>query len=75
MNTRFPTPWGMRLVIALYQALWILLLPAFLVFLWQRGKREPLYRQHWGERWGVVPTALQNPLWVHSASMGAFRGA
>ena len=75
MNTRFPTPWGMRLAIALYQALWILLLPAFLVFLWQRGKREPLYRQHWGERWGVVPTALQNPLWVHSASMGEFRGA
>lgn len=75
MNSRFPSSWGMRLLIALYRALWILLLPVFLVFLWRRGQREPLYRQHWAERWGVVPTTLQNPIWVHSASMGEFRGA
>ncbi len=65
----------MRLSIGMYQALWVLLLPVFLVFLWQRGKREPLYRQFWAERWGVVPTRLKNPIWVHSASMGEFRGA
>ncbi len=65
----------MRLAIGVYQALWVVLLPVFLLFLWQRGKREPLYRQFWGERWGVVPTLLQNPIWVHSASMGEIRGA
>jgi 3-deoxy-D-manno-octulosonic-acid transferase len=75
MNSRFPSTWGMRLAIALYQVLWILLLPVFLVFMWQRGKREPLYRQFWSERWGVVKTDLKNPIWVHSASMGEIRGA
>ncbi len=75
MNSRFPTTWGMRLAIGIYQALWVLLLPVFLLFLWQRGKREPLYRQFWAERWGIVPTRLKKPIWVHSASMGEIRGA
>ena len=65
----------MRLAIGVYQALWVVLLPVFLLFLWQRGKREPLYRQFWAERWGIVPTRLKNPIWVHSASMGEIRGA
>ena len=75
MNSRFPTTWGMRLAVGLYQTLWVLLLPAFLAFLWQRGKKEPLYRSFWAERWGIVPTRLKNPIWVHSASMGEIRGA
>ena len=75
MNSRFPTTWGMRLALGLYQALWVLLLPAFLIFLWQRGKKEPLYRSFWPERWGMVSTRLKNPIWVHSASMGEIRGA
>lgn len=75
MKTRFPPTWGMRLAIALYQAVWVVALPAFLAFLWQRGRREPLYRQFWAERWGQVTTALKNPIWVHSASMGEIRGA
>jgi len=65
----------MRLLIALYELLWHLLLPLVLLFLWRRGQREPLYRQFWGERWGRTRTALQRPLWVHSASMGEMRGA
>lgn len=75
MNSRLPTTWGMRLAMGLYQVLWILLLPAFLAFLWQRGKKEPLYRSFWAERWGFVPTHLKKPIWVHSASMGEIRGA
>ena len=55
--------------------LWHLLLPFLLLFLWRRGKREPLYRQHLGERFGAVSTSLVDPLWVHSASMGEIRGA
>lgn len=62
-------------MIGVYEALWHLLLPVLLLFLWRRGRKEPLYRQHWGERFGAVSTRLQRPLWVHSASMGEFRGA
>ena len=65
----------MRIAIALYQVLWVVLLPVYLIFLWHRGKREPLYRQFWSERWGIVRTPLNNPIWVHSASMGEIRGA
>ncbi len=75
MTSRFPTTWGVRLGLCLYRVLWILLLPAFLGFLWLRGKKEPLYRSFWSERWGIVSTPLKNPIWVHSASMGEIRGA
>jgi len=71
----FPPTWRLTLMIGLYEALWHLLMPVFLLFLWRRGQKEPLYRQFWSERWGHTPTALQRPLWVHSASMGEIRGA
>jgi 3-deoxy-D-manno-octulosonic-acid transferase len=62
-------------LLVVYQALWHLLLPLALLFLWQRGRKEPLYRRFWGERFGNTITALESPLWVHSASMGELRGA
>ena len=71
----FPPTWRLSLMIGLYELLWHLLMPAFLVFLWRRGKKEPLYRAFWNERWGRTTTTLQRPLWVHSASMGEIRGA
>ncbi|MBD3892460.1 glycosyltransferase N-terminal domain-containing protein [Hydrogenophaga sp.] len=71
----FPPNWRLSLLIGLYEALWHLLLPLVLLFLWRRGRREPLYRQFWSERWGRTHTALDRPLWVHSASMGEIRGA
>lgn len=71
----FPPTWRLSLMIGLYELLWHLLMPVFLLFLWRRGKKEPLYRAFWNERWGRTTTALQRPLWVHSASMGEIRGA
>lgn len=71
----FPPTWRLSLMIGLYELLWHLLMPVFLLFLWRRGKKEPLYRAFWNERWGRTATALQCPLWVHSASMGEIRGA
>lgn len=71
----FPPTWRLSIMIGLYELLWHLLLPVLLLFLWRRGRKEPLYRRYWGERFGAVPTALQRPLWVHSASMGEIRGA
>ena len=74
-----PQRWSLkprlRALLALYRVAWWLLWPVVLGFLWRRGKREPLYRQFWGERFGRTTTALQRPLWVHSASMGEIRGA
>lgn len=71
----FPPDWRLSVLIGLYEALWHLLIPVFLLFLWRRGQREPLYRAFWSERWGNTRGVLQRPLWVHSASMGEIRGA
>ncbi|MEY2893639.1 MAG: hypothetical protein RJA98_3547, partial [Pseudomonadota bacterium] len=54
---------------------WLLLVPLLLVYMWRKGKREPLYRQHWAERFGRPEARLTRPIWVHSASMGELRGA
>lgn len=53
----------------------MLLLPFALLYLWHRGKKEPLYRQFWGERFGNVHCTLHQPIWIHSASLGELRGA
>jgi len=70
----FPPRRRTALLLWLYELAWHLMLPVFLLFLWRRGRKEPLYRQHWGERFGSVTTALQRPVWLHSASMGELRG-
>jgi len=61
----------------LYSSLWWLALPAVLGRLWWRGRQEPGYRQHWGER-----LALDGPLTselptivVHAVSVGETRAA
>ncbi len=61
--------------VAVYHALWHLLLPLVLGILWKKGKKEPLYRQFWTERLGHVRSQLVAPVWVHSSSMGELRGA
>ena len=69
----------MHLCLVLYEIAWLLLLPFAFLMLWQRGKREPLYRQFWGERFGRTVNRLDpsaaRPIWVHSASLGEMRGA
>ncbi len=66
---------GLGLAIRAYELLWHLLLPLVLLMLWRRGAKEPLYRQHWRERFGGARCTLVRPVWVHSASMGEMRGA
>jgi len=61
----------------LYSIAWWLLLPLVLARLWWRGRAEPGYRRHPGERLGFyppLPTAA--PLiWLHAVSVGETRAA
>ena len=60
-----------------YSALWWLALPAVLGRLWWRGRKEPGYRAHWGERLaldGLVPGERPTIL-VHAVSVGETRAA
>ena len=50
-----------------YSLMWWLALPLVLTRLWLRGRQEPGYRQHWGERLGFYPrasAAAGQPQWA-----------
>jgi len=52
------------------------LTPAFLLRLWWRGRREPLYRHALAERLGFgYRAAAPGALWLHAVSLGETRAA
>jgi 3-deoxy-D-manno-octulosonic-acid transferase len=59
---------------AIYTLLWYLALPLLPLRLLWRGRREPGYREHIGERFGRYRGAVAQPLlWVHAVSLGETR--
>jgi 3-deoxy-D-manno-octulosonic-acid transferase len=61
-----------------YETLWRIALPFALLRLWWRGRREPGYRSHIGERLGRYPpdTMQRGPfIWIHAVSVGETRAA
>ena len=53
-----------------------LALPLILLRLWWRGRREPGYRQHVQERFGIYSQQITGKaLWVHAVSVGEARAA
>lgn len=61
----------------LYSGLWWLALPVVLGRLWWRGRKEPGYREHWGERLALSgPAPSKRPtIQVHAVSVGETRAA
>jgi len=62
----------------LYTFLWWGALPLLPLRLWWRGRREPGYRSHIGERFGRYSTSFASKsevLWVHAVSLGETRAA
>jgi 3-deoxy-D-manno-octulosonic-acid transferase len=52
------------------------LLPWALLHLLWRGRRQPDYRRHWGERFGYYRQATANGvIWLHAVSVGETRAA
>lgn len=64
----------MRLI---YTFSWTVALPLALCRLWWRGRREPGYRQHVGERLGIFHNTLTDApvIWIHAVSVGETRAA
>jgi len=60
-----------------YEALWRIALPFALLRVWWRGRREPGYRMHVGERLGRYdsPPERVPMIWVHAVSVGETRAA
>lgn len=61
----------------LYSGLWWLALPVVLGRLWWRGRKEPGYREHWGERLALSgPAPSKRPtIQLHAVSVGETRAA
>lgn len=62
----------------LYTLAWWLALPLVLARLWLRGRQEPGYRQHWGERLGLYGRKARPvpfTIWLHAVSVGETRAA
>ncbi|MBX3643141.1 MAG: lipid IV(A) 3-deoxy-D-manno-octulosonic acid transferase [Rubrivivax sp.] len=58
-----------------YSTLLRLLTPAYLLRLWWRGRREPLYRHALAERLGFGAASAPGALWLHAVSLGETRAA
>ena len=64
----------------LYTVIWILALPLVVARLFWRGRKEPGYRAHIAERFGLFnsPSIAQDArpvIWVHAVSVGETRAA
>jgi 3-deoxy-D-manno-octulosonic-acid transferase len=61
---------------ALYNLALHLALPYIPLRLWWRGRREPGYRRHVGERFGRYgPRPARPVIWIHAVSLGETRAA
>ncbi|MCX7890827.1 MAG: lipid IV(A) 3-deoxy-D-manno-octulosonic acid transferase [Burkholderiales bacterium] len=61
---------------ALYALALALALPVIPLRLWWRGRKEPGYREHVGERFGRYASAPDKPvIWLHAVSLGETRAA
>jgi len=61
---------------AIYSGLWTSALPLVVARLWWKGRKQPEYREHLGERFGRYPDApLPTSLWLHAVSVGETRAA
>jgi 3-deoxy-D-manno-octulosonic-acid transferase len=63
------------LFLRLWSVLWHLGLPVVLVYLWRRGRKDPLYAQALGERFGRYSQDMPGAVWVHAVSLGELRSA
>ncbi len=66
----------LQLFLLVYRLAWLFLLPVVLVYLWHRGRKDPDYRTHLAERFGVYGRALpKGVIWLHVVSLGETRSA
>lgn len=74
MPRSFPS-FKLRVALVLYDMLWWVCMPGILIYLQWRGRKDPLYAQRVGERFGRYPSTLKKPVWVHAVSLGELRSA
>jgi 3-deoxy-D-manno-octulosonic-acid transferase len=66
-----------RRVRVLYSLGWLLATPLVVAYLLWRSRRQPEYRAHWAERFGLHPRRDDAAplIWIHAVSVGETRAA
>lgn len=65
----------LRCALMAYSVLMWCALPLIIAYLWWRGRKDPLYAQHLGERFGRYGSAKPGAVWIHAVSLGEMRSA
>lgn len=65
----------LRAFLAVWAVLWHLGLPLVLLYLWRRGRKDSLYFEHLGERFGRYRAPFPGAVWIHAVSLGEMRSA
>lgn len=74
MRHKFPSI-KVTAFMTLYRLLWLIFMPLVLSYLKRRARREPMYADHLGERFGFGAQRSGDWVWIHAVSLGEFRSA
>ena len=74
MRNNFPSI-KVTAFMAFYRMLWLIFMPLVLFYLKRRARREPMYTDHLGERFGFGARRSDDWVWIHAVSLGEFRSA
>ncbi|MGH1355453.1 MAG: 3-deoxy-D-manno-octulosonic acid transferase [Thalassovita sp.] len=72
--TSFPS-FRMRLFLLFWGLLWIVALPAILLYIRLRARKDATYGQDLSQRFGLHRHDLRDTIWLHTVSIGEFRSA
>lgn len=61
MTASFPSL-KLRIALIAYGALWWVMMPVILLYLWRRGRKDPLYSKYVAERFGWYRQTLRQPV-------------
>ncbi|MFY0619072.1 3-deoxy-D-manno-octulosonic acid transferase [Shimia sp.] len=64
-----------RVFLGFWSLIWNLFLPAILLYLRKRARKDALYGDHLNERFGRYRVPMQGAVWVHAVSLGELRSA
>lgn len=74
MRRTFKTP-KVRIFLFIWRLIWLIGMPAILIYLSWRGRDDPDYFRHLSERFGWHTSRSQPHIWIHAVSYGELRSA
>lgn len=68
-------PLKLRVFLGFWSLIWHVFLPAVILYLRRRARKDAVYGMHLKERLGHFTTSMPGAVWVHAVSLGELRSA